>query len=318
MKNFKFYPFIFFALLCSCTWFEPAQPEIRIGINAWPGYEFLFLAQKAGIYDSLGLKVKIVEFNSLADTRRAFENQLVDVIGTTLIDMALIVNSTSMDPQIITVADYSTGGDLILSQPGIKSLQQLKGKTVGYEPQSLGVFVLHQALKKGGLSISDVKTIPLDQTNTLSLFNQKTADAVVTYPPSSVEILKNNPKANTLWTSNEIPGEVIDVIIISRKLNEDYPEFAGKLRDGFFKARELAFKDRKSRELMASREGLSVDEFDKLLANDIRVLTLDEQKPYFAENGKKLKELFLSTQKALIDSGQIKEVKLASIVGSGL
>ena len=43
---------------------EP-KAELRVGINAWPGYEFLYLAQEKGFYRDEGVAVRIIEFNSL-------------------------------------------------------------------------------------------------------------------------------------------------------------------------------------------------------------------------------------------------------------
>ena len=67
---------------------SPEKPTtLRVGINPWPGYEFLYLAQEKGFYRDAGLDVRLVEFSSLADTRRAYERGQINAIGTTVIEV---------------------------------------------------------------------------------------------------------------------------------------------------------------------------------------------------------------------------------------
>ena len=66
----------------------PEKPaSFRLGIIPWPGYEFLYLAQGKGFYHDEGLEVRIVEFDSLSDARRAYERGQIDALGTTVIEV---------------------------------------------------------------------------------------------------------------------------------------------------------------------------------------------------------------------------------------
>lgn len=42
---------------------------LRVGLNSWPGYEFLYLAQEKGYFREEEVDVRIVEFMSLSDAR---------------------------------------------------------------------------------------------------------------------------------------------------------------------------------------------------------------------------------------------------------
>ncbi|MFN8644057.1 MAG: hypothetical protein U0802_21280, partial [Candidatus Binatia bacterium] len=46
---------------------DPPEP-LRVGINAWPGYEYLYLADVQGFYAREGVEVQLLEFGSLSDT----------------------------------------------------------------------------------------------------------------------------------------------------------------------------------------------------------------------------------------------------------
>ena len=58
-------------VLAGCN--KRSSEELRVGVNPWPGYEALYLAQHRGLFDREGIKVKLVDFQSLGDARRAFE-----------------------------------------------------------------------------------------------------------------------------------------------------------------------------------------------------------------------------------------------------
>lgn len=60
---------VLFLVVAGCP--QPVQEPIRIGINTWPGYELLHLASRLGYFEDEGVSVRILEFTSLADCRRA-------------------------------------------------------------------------------------------------------------------------------------------------------------------------------------------------------------------------------------------------------
>ena len=60
------------------------EGPIRIGINAWPGNEFLFLAQEKGFFAAQGVDVRLIEYSSLGDVRRAFDRGQIDGMTGTI------------------------------------------------------------------------------------------------------------------------------------------------------------------------------------------------------------------------------------------
>jgi ABC-type nitrate/sulfonate/bicarbonate transport system substrate-binding protein len=59
------------------------EKPLRLGLNAWPGYEFLHLAEVRGFYKQRGVDVQLVEFGSLSDARLALERDQVDGLQAT-------------------------------------------------------------------------------------------------------------------------------------------------------------------------------------------------------------------------------------------
>jgi len=283
---------------------EPSA-ALRVGLNAWPGYEFLYLAQEKDFYRAEGLTVRLVEFNSLADARRAYERGQINVLGTTAIEVLQIRDNSPRAPQIVQVMDYSNGADVILARPGITNIAGLRGARVGLELASLGVYVLARGLEQCGLNLADVTLVSVDQLAMADVFRKGELDAIVTYPPVSTMLLRDT-QASTVFSSTQIPGEVVDVIAVEAEMVTRRAGDVAKLLRAYRRAVAYARQHpADAYRIMAAREGITPDEFCAILTNDIRMLTEADQAAYLRPDGK-LAAVIDATDRILRQSGQIK------------
>lgn len=283
---------------------EP-KPPLRVGINAWPGYEFLFLAQEKGFYRDEGVEVRILEFNSLSDARRAYERGQIDGFGTTVIEVLQAREFSKRSPQIVQIVDSSDGADMVITQTAIKNAASLRGKRVGVELGSLGVYILARCLDKHGLKLGDVTTISSDQMSMEKDFLDGTIDAIVTYPPTSIKLL-NSQKAHPFFTTAEIPGEVVDVIAIEEEVTRRRSGDVAKLIRAYHRAVDYSKQNPgDAYKIMATREGLTPDEFAAALKDGIRLIPPSGQTEYFGASGK-LARIIDTSDQVLRLSGQIK------------
>lgn len=284
----------------------PEKPApFRIGINAWPGYEFLYLAQEMGFYREEGLEVRVVEFSSLSDARRAYERGQINVIAATVIEVLQIRDNSPRTPQIVQVVDYSDGADLILARPGLTNAAGLRGARIGVELASLGVYVLARGLEQGGLGLADVKLVSMDQLSMGDAFRKGELDAIVTYPPESIKLLRET-KASTVFSTAEIPGEVVDVIAVEAELNTRRPGDVAKLLRAYHRA--LAYARQNPGEayrIMAERQGITPEEFHAALTEGMQLLSESDQADYLRPGGK-LDAVIDTSDRILRQSGQIK------------
>ena len=89
-----------------------ASAPLRVGLNPWPGYEFLYLAQELGIYRELDLDVRIIELDTLGDVRRSFERGQIDVMGCTIVEMLQARQGSPHDPVAVFVPERPFGNPL--------------------------------------------------------------------------------------------------------------------------------------------------------------------------------------------------------------
>lgn len=250
--------FFFFLILCGC---RQNSPLIKIGINPWPGYEPLAAAKTLGLYKKHGLNVQIYEYTSLSDVKTAFEQGHIDIICSTIIEMLAAHDKTGKKLYPLIVSDYSNGPDVIIGK-NLKNVKELKGKRIGLEIGSLGIFMLGRALQKNNLSLNDVKLIPLDQSQLEKAFKEDTIDAAVSYPPVSIKLVTKNSEIKTVFSSAEIPYEVIDIISVSEQFLKKNPSIKEKILDVWDEVLSMIKNEpNKVIPIMAKREGLSVEEF---------------------------------------------------------
>lgn len=260
--------------------------KVRIGINSWPGYEFLYLAHEKGFFKELGVETQIIEFNSLADARRAFEKGKVDIIGTTVVEQIIAIHQSNKNPQAFIIADYSDGADSILSKSEIKSIKQLKNKKVGVELGTVTVSILARALEKHNMTLNDVKIVKTDPETMQTMLEKGEVDAITSYPPFSINILKNK-NVNQIFSTKEIPEEIIDVVIADKEYINKNKELIKSIIKAFEKAKKYAFQPGSDgMDLMAKRERISKQEFEASFKDGITLLSLPQQREVYFSNKK--------------------------------
>lgn len=264
-------------LLSSCQ-----DKTIRIALNPWPGYEYLYLAQEVGIFDEVGLNIEMVEVNSLSDAKRALMLGQVDGIASTLIEVVQVAATQKQALNVVLLTDYSNGGDVIIAKKSIKSLADLRGKNIGVETQALGVYMASRALQLAGLGLNDASLIHTEQYQGAEQLKAGAIDAFVSYPPYSFDALKLDDTYK-LFNSSEIPGEILDLVVMKSDVLQQRPDFVKKLHLAWQKSLDYATNYReKAYKIMADREGISSEEFSDVMS-DLKMIRGDEQTQYLGD-----------------------------------
>jgi NitT/TauT family transport system substrate-binding protein len=299
-------------LLSACSP-SPNEP-LRIAINPWPGFEYLYLAEQLKLFEAEGVQVKILQFGSAHDSSRAFDLGQVDGYCTTPGGVLLSRERSGRHPQIVRVTDYSGGADVIVANTPIRTLQQLVDQRVGVEPNSLNSYILARALRSAGLTAEQVRLVNLSQGAMLDALQTGVIDAAVSYPPFSVQILKQ-PQYQEIFNTRAIPGEILDVIAFDASvLASRQAEVQAMLRalEGAYEYAKL-YPDAANK-LMAARESLHPDEFAHIIRNDLQVLRAVDQNFYLQANGLLFSAL-QNTQKALLSNDELQQpTNLAALI----
>lgn len=241
-------------MLIACT--DVPEPALRIGTNLWPGYVPLYLAQERG--DLASDKVHLVEFSSASQVMQAYRNDLLDAAAVTL-DEALLLLDNGEELKIVLVLDISNGADAIIGRPGVSKLADIKDKRIGLENNALGAYVISRALEIAKLDQESITIIPLEINEQEQAFKKNEIDAVVTFEPIISKLIKEG--GNSIFDSSQIPGEIVDVLVVKNEILSQFPEKIKYVRDGWYRTLEfIKAQPRDAAKLLGTRMQLSVEE----------------------------------------------------------
>lgn len=261
-------------MLTGCD--APPQKKLQIALNPWPGYEFLYLAEYLGYFDDYDVPAELVQLSSLADVQRAYLNGRVDGIASTLIEVVQINELTDDSLQVLLAADYSDGSDVLVAEQSVTEIQQLKGKIIGCEMASLGIYLLYRALEHADMTLDDVTLRNVEQLSGAEALAQGEISALVSYPPTASRFTDTS-EYRVLYHSGSIPYEILDVVSVNKAVLADYPDLQQQLMLVWQKALDYtAEHPQAAYEIMARRENITVEEFVAALEG-IKVLSLEEQ-----------------------------------------
>jgi len=233
------------------------EQALRIGTNVWIGNEPLYLARDLGRLDP-GV-VQLVEYPSASEVLRAFRNQAIDGMVISL-DELFGLAADGFQPRIVVVVDVSHGADVVVGRRGMRSMRDLKGKSVAVESSALGAFVLSRALALNGMQSSDVNVVHLESNEQPVAFEKGQVDGAVTFDPYRAQFLQAGAK--TLFDSTQIPGEIVDLLAVRDTAIEKHPEQVRALLAGWFAALDHLQNDPKdAARRMGARQQITGDQF---------------------------------------------------------
>lgn len=208
-------------MLVSCQ--QQQQVQLRIGTNLWPGYEPLYVARDRQVFQ--GLDVQLIEYRAAGQVINGLRKGTINMAAVTL-DEAVRIAASGIPVEVIWLFNISDGADQLLARSGIQNIAELKGKRIGVESNALGAYLLQRFFSLHQLNASDYQVVGLDQAAHGQAMAKGEVDAVMTFEPEKSKILRQG--GNTLFTSREVPGEVMDVLIV-RTEGEDTPT-AGQIQ----------------------------------------------------------------------------------------
>jgi NitT/TauT family transport system substrate-binding protein len=199
-----------------------AKEPLKIGYSDWPGFTSWEIGKAKGIFAKNGVDVELVWFPVYTDSLTALNTgQLHGNLQTWSDTMAPLAEGIPL--KVVQVLDNSFGNDAIVAKPGIESVKDLKGKTVGTELATVDHFMLLKALAMNGMTESDVKYTNLTVGDAAAAFIAGKLDAAAIWQPWIAQIQREG-KGKVIFSSADMPGLIPDLTVFQAKVVEERPE----------------------------------------------------------------------------------------------
>jgi len=223
-----------------------AADKIRILSPTWSGYAPIFVANDLGYFKQLDLDVDLKFEDERANVMAAMARGDIEMDLRTAGEFQGRPRDANTPGVIIGTIDQSVGGDGVLAAGSIKSVADLKGKTLAAEPNIPARLLLQLELKKVGLSLKDVTLKDIASADTVAIFADPSITAVATYQPFLSQALKIDTarQPTELISSASYPGTIVDVVIVRRDDLRANPDKYHRFLIGMFKAIEYFKTDK--------------------------------------------------------------------------
>ena len=216
------------SLLLGCN---NTETPLRVAFIPWPSSETLHLAENLNYFDAKS--IRIVHMANSNQISMALRNNSIHAALFTL-DEALSLLQDGIDLQVILIMDISNGADVVMARPEITDLKALRGKRVAVDNATIGAVMLDAMLNAAELKVGDIQLLskPINEHSQAYLRGQ--IDAAITYEPVRSELLKHG--ARILFDSSQIPGRIIDVMVVRRNMLNRYDQALKQLVAAHFRA----------------------------------------------------------------------------------
>ncbi|HTN74181.1 MAG TPA: phosphate ABC transporter substrate-binding/OmpA family protein [Pirellulaceae bacterium] len=278
VKEFSYKPSETLPEVKGLAQYQPMQDNtVRFALNVWAGWAPIILANdgfKAGKVwktpDGQEFKVELVLKDNPIEMITSYGAGDVHIGWGTLDMLPLFVNSLVDDsgkprdsramPRVYQQVDWSNGGDGIVVRENIKTVADLRGKTIVLAENSPSHYFLLNMLVSGGVQPGEVNfKFTGDAFQAASAFNtDRDVAAAVSWAPDIYKL--SEVKGNRLLVSTATANKLIaDVWFARADFAKDHPGICEGLVRGIFDAMTELKKDANKQhvaDLMADGYGI--------------------------------------------------------------
>ena len=218
------------------------RTEFKVAWSIYVGWMPWGYLEDSGIMDKwadqYGIDVEIVQINDYIESINQYTAGQFDGVTATSMDTLSIPSGGGVDTTALIVGDYSNGNDAVIVKGG-GDLASLAGKPVNLVELSVSHYLLARGLDSVGLSEADLTgVINTSDADMIAAYATDDVEAVVTWNPLVSEIL-GGPDATSVFDSSDIPGEIIDLMVVNTETLEANPAFGKALVGAWYEVMTL-------------------------------------------------------------------------------
>ncbi len=244
------------------------KTDFRLAWSIYVGWMPWGWAADAGIVDKwadkYGITIEVVQFNDYIESINQYTAGAFDGVTATNMDTLAIPSVGGVDTTALLIGDFSNGNDAVLLK-GADSLEDLVGRDVNLVELSVSHYLLARALQSLGTSERDVTVVNTSDADMIAAWQTPDVTAAVTWNPLVAEIAAM-PDARAVFTSADIPGEIIDLTVVNTETLAANPAFGKALAGAWYETMRIMASDtergREARAAMGAASGTDLDGYE--------------------------------------------------------
>ncbi len=247
------------------------KTEFRVAWSIYVGWMPWGYLEDSGIMDKWAEKysidIEIVQINDYVESINQYTAGAFDGVSATNMDTLSIPAGGGVDTTALIVGDFSNGNDAVILK-GEGTLADLAGRPVNLVELSVSHYLLARALDSVGLREADLASvINTSDADMIAAFQSGDVEAVVTWNPLVSTILED-PNAAKLFDSSDIPGEIIDLMVVNTETLAANPDFGKAMVGAWYEVMGLmAAGDEEVLTAMAEASGTDLAGYQAQLAS---------------------------------------------------
>lgn len=270
---------------------------IRVAIVTWGGYAGGIVAnggfapnKASSFYKDFGVEVELLVIDDFGKSRDAFraggDRGGVDIMWSTVDAYALEYGGLrSLQPRAILQYDWSRGGDAIVVDNSIKSVADLRGKTIACAEATPSHYFALFVLTQGGLTNRDVQWKFTDSAvDAANVFKAGKVDAAVSWSPDVYMAAKE--RGHILASTKDASNLIADIFVARGDFIDQHPEDLRRFAAGWLKGVDAANAnpDRTAALLAKSFSGIGLEDAKGML-QDVKLPSYAENRAFFSGQG---------------------------------
>jgi NitT/TauT family transport system substrate-binding protein len=272
MKHTLTHSLIGLAIIAALTIASPtskAQESFSLCWSIYVGWMPWDYGDTSGIVkkwaDKYGIEIDVVQINDYIESINQYTAGQFDACAMTNMDALTIPAAGGVDSTALIVGDFSNGNDAIILKDA-STLADIEGQRVNLVELSASHYLLARGLESIGLSERDVTVVNTSDADMVAAYTTSGVTAVTTWNPLVNEIL-NMPGAAMVFDSSEIPGEIIDTLMVKTETLQEFPELGKALTGAWYEIMAAMEASTDVRAQMGEASGTDLDGYEAQLAS---------------------------------------------------
>lgn len=235
------------------------KDKFSIAWTIYAGWMPWDYADNAGIVkkwaDKYDIEIDVVQINDYIESINQYTAGQFDGCTMTNMDALTIPAAGGVDSTALILGDFSNGNDGIVLKGADKTLADIKGQRVNLVELSVSHYLLARALDSVDMSERDVTVVNTSDADLVGVFNASDVTSTVTWNPLLSEITAI-PETTKVFDSSDIPGEIIDMLVVNTETLEANPAFGKALTGAWYEIMaKMQAGDKDALTMMAEASG---------------------------------------------------------------